>query len=162
MSAKDHTNVKESLRRRDNESVHILLVEDNPADVKLIEQGLDRARVAFRLATVCDGEQAIRFLRNLDDKAVRPNLILLDWALPKMSGHEVLSTIKSDENLRQIPVVVLTSSSAPDDIEGAYNLYANCYLRKPLNADQFLDMIEALERFWLQTATLPRLRRYGL
>lgn len=135
----------------------VLLVEDNPADVALVREALGSSNRGYRLNTAADGTEALRFLRNEGEYASehRPDLILLDWNLPGVDGPEVLLAIKGDPRLQDIPVVVFTNSSAPRDVTGAYDLYANCYVSKPETAERFFEVISTVERFWLQTATLP-------
>ena len=140
-----------------NHMVEILLVEDNPGDIRLTREVLKEARVINTLHTVPDGEEALKFLRKegeFKDKP-RPDLILLDLNLPKKDGREVLKEIKDDEDLRRIPVVVLSTSSAAQDIEKSYNLYANCYITKPVDLEQFIKVVHAIESFWLTIVKLP-------
>jgi chemotaxis family two-component system response regulator Rcp1 len=143
--------------RSSKEPLHVLQVEDNPADVRLTREAFDLCRAAYRLHVVPDGVTAVEFLRRTGpfESAPRPDLILLDLNLPKMDGREVLREIKADETLRNIPVVVLTTSSATDDIQRAYELHANCFITKPVNVERFFEIISEVERFWLDTATLP-------
>lgn len=139
-------------------SLHILLVEDNPGDVRLMREALKfGSNSGHRLAVVDDGEQAIRYLRQISpyDEAVRPDLIFLDLNLPRKDGREVLAEIKSDAALRRIPVIVLTTSEADRDIHRAYDLHANCYVRKPTDLDTYLDVIRACQEFWLRIVQLP-------
>ena len=135
----------------------VLLVEDNAADVRLTREALKEWRVPYRLHAVVDGIEALQYLRRQGpfSNAPRPNVILLDWNLPRMDGREVLREIKTDERLRTIPVVVLTTSKAASDIHKAYDLHANCFINKPVNMSQFFEIIAELERFWVRTATLP-------
>ena len=141
-------------RRR---SFELLLVEDNPADVRLTEEALRESRIPYHLQVASDGVDALACLRREGDFSAccRPHLILLDWNLPRMDGREVLKLIKMDEQLRDIPVVVLTTSTAVSDIEHAYDLQANCFITKPVSVVRFFEVINALEHFWLETATLP-------
>jgi CheY-like chemotaxis protein len=137
--------------------LNILLVEDNPGDVRLMQEAL---RMEGRLKNVYvmdDGEKAIRFLRRQDDfaAAVRPDVIFLDLNLPKRDGREVLADIKSDPDLRRIPVIILSTSEAERDIQYAYDLHANCYVRKPNDLDDYLNVIRACENFWLNVVRLP-------
>jgi chemotaxis family two-component system response regulator Rcp1 len=136
----------------------ILLVEDNPGDVRLIREGLEQGSVRCALSVVGDGVEAMAFLhqRGKYARAPRPNLILLDLNLPRKDGREVLSEIKGHETLRRVPVVVLTSSEADEDITEVYGLSANCYLTKPVSLDRFMDVVHALQKFWLTVARLPR------
>jgi CheY-like chemotaxis protein len=137
--------------------IDILLVEDNPADVRLTREALREARVINSLHVVEDGMEALDFLRKRARYAgsPSPDLILLDLNLPKKDGREVLAEIKQDENWRRIPVVVLTTSRAEEDIVRSYDLHANAYVTKPLDLTQFLEVIRVLEEFWLAVVTLP-------
>ena len=137
--------------------IEILLVEDSPSDVELTISALAAAKVINRLSVVEDGVQAIQFLRREGDyaKAARPDLILLDLNLPRKDGREVLAEIKTDEALRAIPVVVLTTSQAEKDVLLAYAHHANCYITKPVDFPQFLQVVEAIEGFWLSVVKLP-------
>jgi two-component system, chemotaxis family, response regulator Rcp1 len=137
--------------------VEILLVEDNPGDVRLTREALREAKVRNNLHVVDDGVKAIEFLRREGEygDAVRPDLILLDLNLPRMGGREVLEVIKADSSLRNIPVVVLTSSEAEQDIVRAYELHANCYVTKPVDLDQFISVVRSIEDFWLTIVRLP-------
>ncbi|MEW6714479.1 MAG: response regulator [Nitrospirota bacterium] len=138
--------------------IDILLVEDNPGDVRLTQEVLKEAKVKNDLHVVYDGVEALAFLRGEGKykDAKRPDLILLDLNLPKKTGHEVLSEIKSDDNLKRIPVVVLTVSKDEEDIIKSYNLYANCFITKPVDLNQFLNVVKAIEDFWLTIVKLPR------
>ena len=138
-------------------AIEILLVEDSLGDVRLTQEALKEGRFANRLHVVSDGEAALAFLRREGPyrEAVRPDLILLDLNLPKTDGREVLAAIKADETLRRIPVVILTTSKAEQDILRAYDLHANCYITKPVDLEQFLLVINAIEEFWLQIVKLP-------
>ena len=137
--------------------LEILLVEDNPGDVRLIQEALREAKSRHQLRIVRDGVEAMTYLRKLTPyvASARPDLIMLDLNLPKKDGREVLSEIKSDPELRRIPVVVLTTSDAPSDIITSYDLFANCYVAKPASLSQLVSTIHAIERFWLSTVTLP-------
>ncbi len=140
-----------------NHRFEILLVEDNPGDVLLTREAFREGRLAHRLSVAEDGEEAIRFLRRegRHSEAPRPDLILLDLNLPKKDGRELLAEVKDDPVLRQIPVIVLTTSDAEQDVWRAYKLHANCYLTKPVQMDDFLDKIRSLEEFWLTVVRLP-------
>lgn len=142
---------------RDRRPIEILLVEDNPGDVRLTREALKEGKVLNHLHVVEDGEDAVRFLRREGefDGAVRPDLVLLDLNLPRKSGHEVLEEIKTDTDLRRIPVVVLTSSEAETDIARSYDRYANAYITKPVDLDQFISVVRAVEDFWLEVVRLP-------
>jgi CheY-like chemotaxis protein len=137
--------------------VEILLVEDNPGDVRLTIEGLNESKVHNNLHVVRDGVEAMDFLRRSGQRAgtVRPDLILLDLNLPRMDGREVLSAIKSDLNLKTIPVVILTTSRAEQDVLRSYELQANCYITKPADLEQFISMVKSIEDFWFTIATLP-------
>lgn len=137
--------------------VDILLVEDSSADVRLTREALKEAKVVNTLHVVKDGVAALAFLRQQGDYAQspRPKLILLDLNLPKKDGREVLADIKQDEDLKRIPVVVLTTSKAEEDILRSYDLHANAYVTKPVDLNRFFDVIRALEGFWLAVVTLP-------
>jgi chemotaxis family two-component system response regulator Rcp1 len=143
---------------QDCHAVEILLVEDNPGDVELTREALDVAKVANRLHVVDDGSDAVDFLfrRGRFADAPQPDIILLDLNLPNKDGREVLSEIKADANLAQIPIVVLTTSQADEDIMHAYQLHANCYITKPIDFNQFLRIVSAIEEFWLNVVKLPR------
>ena len=137
--------------------MHILLVEDNPGDVRLTQEVLKDSSVHHGLSYVPDGEAAIQFLKQAApyQSAERPDLILLDLNLPKKDGRQVLEEIKADPDLRAIPVVVLTTSRAEQDVLAAYSLHANCYVQKPVDLDQFWSIVRAIEEFWLTTVSLP-------
>ena len=137
--------------------IEILLVEDNPGDVRLVREVFKDAKVANNISVAEDGVEAMAFLRN-EGKfagAVRPDLILLDLNLPKKDGREVLTEIKTDEALKRIPVIVLTTSSAEEDIMKSYSEYANSYITKPINLDQFINVVRSIEDFWLTIVKLP-------
>jgi chemotaxis family two-component system response regulator Rcp1 len=140
------------------EKVEILLIEDNPGDVRLIKEGLRDSRVINQIHVVQDGEEAANFLfkNNGYSDAPTPDIILLDLNLPKKDGRALLAEIKKDERLQRIPIVILTSSKAESDIEMAYQLHANSYLRKPLDLAEFVAMIQSFEQFWLTRVILPR------
>ena len=133
------------------------MVEDNPGDVRLTVEALKEAKVRNNLHTVEDGVEALAFLRREGRyaEAPRPDLVLLDLNLPKMNGREVLAEIKEDPDLRRIPVVILTISQAEQDIVKSYNLHANCYITKPVDLDQFLEVVKSIENFWLTMVMLP-------
>jgi two-component system response regulator len=136
----------------DERSAEILLVEDNPADVDLTRESLDEARVLCNLHVTRDGVEAMKFLRKEGEyeDVPTPDLVLLDLNLPKKDGRDVLEECKSDEVLRRIPIVVLTSSQAEIDIQKAYDLHANSYVVKPVDLDQFVDIMESIGGFWLR------------
>ena len=135
----------------------ILLVEDNPGDVRLMVEALKENRVGDNLHVVGDGVEALAFLRREGGyaDAPRPDLILLDLRLPRKDGHEVLTEIKADEDLKRIPVVVLTISGAEVDVIEAYNSYVNCYVIKPVDLDQFIKVVKSIVDFWLTIVKLP-------
>ncbi len=137
--------------------IDILLVEDNPGDVRLAKEALKESKVKNKLFVVEDGVEAMAFLRQQGEYAgaPRPDLILLDLNLPRKSGREVLAEVKTDESLKRIPVVVLTVSRAEEDILKCYNHHANCYITKPLNFDQFMEVTKSIEDFWLTIVKLP-------
>jgi two-component system, chemotaxis family, response regulator Rcp1 len=146
------TNADEGVR-----PIEILLVEDNLGDVRLAREALKEVKLLNRLFAVPDGEEAIAFLRREGRyaDAVRPDLIFLDLNLPKKDGREVLAEIKSDPDLRRIPVVVLTSSGAEEDILKTYNLHANCYVAKPVDLERFITVVKSIEDFWVSIVRLP-------
>ena len=135
----------------------ILLVEDNPADVRLTREAFHEGKILNNLMVAKDGVEAMEFLhrRGQYAGAARPDLILLDLNLPRKDGREVLAEIKSDPALMRIPVVVLTTSRAEMDIIKSYNLHANCYVVKPVDLDQFIEVIKSIDNFWLTAVTLP-------
>jgi len=137
--------------------IEILLVEDNPGDARLTKEALKEAQVRNRLNHIGDGVEALAFLRRQGQYATahRPDLILLDLNLPRKDGREVLAEIKADERLKCIPVVVLTTSQAEEDIARAYNLNANCYVSKPIDLDQFIKVVQTIKDFWLTIVKLP-------
>lgn len=134
-----------------------LLVEDNPGDVRLTQEALRSHKVQNNLHVVNDGEEAMAFLRKQGKyaNAPRPDIILLDLNLPRKDGREVLADIKSDPSLKTIPVVVITSSEAEQDVIKSYNLNANCYVTKPVNLDQFIKVVQSINDFWLTIVKLP-------
>ena len=137
--------------------VDILLIEDNPGDVRLTQEAFREARIPIKISVSMDGEDALAFLKRTSpyENAIRPDLILLDLNIPKRDGREVLAEIKADALLRNIPVVVLTTSNAEQDIQKTYNLQVNAYINKPVDFDHFLDIVHKIEEFWLMTAILP-------
>ena len=141
-----------------DEAIHILLVEDNPGDVRLTKEALRGAKVANDLRVVGDGEEAIEYLRRRGRyvDAPRPDIVLLDLNLPRLDGREVLMDIKSDPDLAKIPIIILTSSTAERDIHSAYELHANCYISKPVDFTEFIEAVRSLEGFWLRIVRLPR------
>ena len=137
--------------------IEILLVEDNPGGVRLTVEALKEAKVINHLTVVKDGVEALAFLRRQGSytTAPRPHLILLDLNLPRKDGREVLADIKTDDNLKRIPVVVLTTSQDEQDVLKSYNLHANCYITKPVDLDQFVRVVRSIEDFWLGIVVLP-------
>jgi len=143
--------------------IAILLIEDNPGDVRLTTEALRDAKVNNNMAVAADGLEAMALLRQEGKYAgaVRPDLILLDLNLPRMNGFEVLDAIKEDDDLKRIPVVVLTTSEAEQDIIRSYNLYANAYITKPVDLGQFIRVIKSIEDFWLEIVRLPNGKYVG-
>ncbi len=137
--------------------IEILLVEDSPSDTELTIEALREAKVSNHLSTVEDGVQAMEFLRRQGRyaQAPRPDLIMLDFNLPRKDGRDVLAELKADPNLTTIPVVVLTTSRAEEDVLRAYQLNANCYITKPVDFQQFVHVVQSVESFWLTVVTLP-------
>ncbi len=137
--------------------IEVLLVEDSPSDARLTEEAFRDGKIANRLTIVTDGLEALAYLRRTGAyaKAPRPDLILLDLNLPKMDGREVLRLIKTDDALKTIPVVVLTTSEADQDVLKAYEYHANCYIRKPVDLARFLQIVSMIEDFWLTVVKLP-------
>lgn len=137
--------------------IEILLVEDNPGDIRLTQEVLKEGRIHNHLNVVDDGEKAIAFLTRTSPytQAPNPDLVLLDLNLPRRGGLEVLQMIKTNDALRHIPVIIFTTSQAAEDIMSAYNLYANCYITKPIDLEQFTKSIKSIEDFWLTMVKLP-------
>ncbi len=131
--------------------IEILLIEDNPGDARLTQEALKDGKVKNNLSIIYDGEEAMDFIykRNKYKDAVRPDLIILDLNLPKKNGREILAEIKEDEDLKTIPVVILTTSKAEEDIIKSYQLHANCYLVKPIDLNKFFELVKSIEGFWL-------------
>ncbi|MBA3460644.1 MAG: response regulator [Deltaproteobacteria bacterium] len=138
--------------------IEILLVEDNPGDVRLTQEALREGKVKNRLHIARDGVEAMEFLRRQGKhaSATRPDLVLLDLNLPRKDGREVLAEIKADPDLKTLPVVVLTTSTAEADILKTYSLHANCYIQKPVDLDQFVTVVKSIDDFWLTVVRLPR------
>jgi CheY-like chemotaxis protein len=138
-------------------TVHILLVEDNEGDILLTTEALEEGKIANTLSVVKDGKAAIDYLekRGEYEKTQTPDLILLDVNLPKKNGHEVLKYIKENTHLKQIPVIILTTSSTDRDINLSYKNHANCYISKPVEADNFLEVVSSIEDFWISIVKLP-------
>lgn len=141
-------------------SIEVLLVEDSPGDVRLTKEAFRDANGAIRLHVASDGIEAMAFLthQGVHADAPRPDFILLDLNLPKMDGREVLATIKSDDNLKTIPTIILTTSDAEADILKSYELQANCYLTKPVQLGEFEEVVKSINDFWLLRAQLPMRR----
>ena len=143
---------------RDMNVIEILMVEDSPSDVFLTKEAIKEAKLLNNLHVVQDGVEAMDFLRkqNQFTKVPRPDLILLDLNLPRKDGREVLAEVKTDAKLKSIPIVVLTSSEADEDILKAYGLHANCYITKPVDFGRFKEVVRSIENFWLTIVTLPK------
>jgi len=138
--------------------IEILLVEDSPSDAQLAVEALQSAKIANHLSRVEDGVEAMQFLRREGPyrEVPRPDLILLDLNLPRKDGREVLEELKEDPQFKRIPVVVLTTSRAEQDVLRSYALHANCYITKPVDFTQFMDVVKSIEHFWLAVVTLPK------
>ena len=138
--------------------IQILLVEDNPADIRLTREALKQCPVPCEVSVVEDGMEAVEFLQREGRfaDAPRPDLVLLDLNLPRLSGREVLARIKADPGLRRIPVIVLTTSEAQEDVLGAYDLHANSYVPKPVDLDRFMAVMGVIQTYWLSVVRLPR------
>lgn len=137
--------------------IEILMVEDNPGDVRLTQEALKGGKIWNEINVVCDGVAALDYLLRVPpyENAVRPDLVLLDLNLPRKDGREVLAAIKANPSLMTIPVVILTTSQAEEDVVRAYNLHANCYVTKPVDFEQFTRIVQAIEQFWLSVVSLP-------
>ena len=135
----------------------ILIAEDNPTDVMIMREAMEGAKVHLELHAVPDGVAALEFLRRMgpNQNAPRPDLILLDLNMPRKNGHEVLAEIKMDPAFKKIPVVMLTTSQAEDDLAKAYANHVNCYIRKPVDFENFVDVVRSIEQFWFTVVTLP-------
>lgn len=146
--------VAEHLR---HQAIEILLVEDNPGDVRLMREALRDSKMINQLHAVPDGHEALAFLRKkgVYFNATLPDLILLDLNLPRKDGREVLSELKADPHLRKIPVVIVTSSKVEEDILKSYDHHANCYVTKPLDLEKFVEVVKAIEYFWVSIVKLP-------
>ena len=140
------------------QQIHILLVDDNEGDLYLTKEALDGAQFINKISIAYDGIEAIGFLKDClkGGPQTMPDLILLDINLPKMDGTEVLSIIKNDPDLKRIPVIMLTTSSAEKDILASYENYANCYITKPVDLTRFMDVVRTIENFWLSIVKLPK------
>jgi len=141
--------------------IEILLVEDNSADVVLMEEVLADAGIVFKMHTANDGEEASAYLRRegVFAEEVLPDLVILDLNISKKHGHEVLREIKEDENLKHIPVIIMTTSQAKEDILKSYQLHANCYIVKPVGLEEFIKVVKAIELFWFSIVKLPTLSK---
>jgi two-component system, chemotaxis family, response regulator Rcp1 len=139
------------------ETFDILLVEDNPGDARLAQEALKEGRMTSRLKVVVDGVEAMAYLRREGQYAAapRPHMVLLDLNLPRKDGRQVLAELKVDDDLRRIPVVVLTTSQAEQDILRSYDLHANCYITKPVDLDRFIAVVRSIEEYWCSVVTLP-------
>lgn len=146
-------------RNRQRKNLELLLIEDNPAEILLMEEILSEAGVAIDLQVACDGEAALAYLRRSGRyaTAARPDLIILDLNLPGRDGRQVLGEIKDDPELRAIPVIILSTSQAEEDILQCYRLQANCYITKPVSLEEFIEVVRAIEWFWARTVKLPGL-----
>jgi chemotaxis family two-component system response regulator Rcp1 len=142
---------------KDVRPIEILLVEDNPGDVRLTIEALKEVGVSNRLSVAPDGVEAVKLLKREvpHGGAPRPDVIILDLNLPKKNGLDLLRFVKGDASLRRIPVIVLTTSDADDDVLTSYDLYANCYVKKPIDMEQFIQVVRAIDAFWFGVVTLP-------
>ena len=145
------------MNKSDGEPVEILLVEDNPADVRLTQEAFKEGKVHNHMSIARNGEEALAFLRRAGQfaDAPRPDIILLDLNLPRKDGREVLAEIKEDADLKHIPVVILTTSENENDLIQSYSLHANCYICKPVDLENFLEVVRRIEGFWLEIVKLP-------
>ena len=143
---------------RQIKTINILLVEDNPGDIRLTKEVLKEGKIRNKLSVVMDGEEALNFLKKTGkyNDAITPDIILLDLNLPKKDGREVLADIKADPELMLIPVIVLTTSQAEQDILYMYSNHANCYITKPVDFNQFINVVRSIEDFWLTIVKLPK------
>lgn len=141
----------------DGQPIRILLVEDSPSDVELTREALAAGKIRNSLTVACDGLEALAYLRREGEHAgaPRPHIVLLDLNLPKMNGLEVLAEMKADADLRRIPVVVLTTSAAEEDVLRSYDHHANCYVQKPVDLKRFMTIVQSIEDFWLTIVQLP-------
>ena len=147
-------------KMEDDEMIEILLVEDNPADVRLTREAMRESKLINKLSVVSDGVEALAYLRKEGQysEATTPDLILLDLNLPKKDGREVLEEVKRDTRLQTIPVVILTTSEAEQDILKSYHLHANCYISKPVAFDKFIKVVQSIENFWFTIAKIPSMK----
>src|ERR1700761_2844886 len=138
------------------ESLNILLIEDSPSDVRLVREALKETPIPVEMTVVRDGVEAMDYLHQAEQGTIsRPDLVLLDLNLPRKNGREVLAEVKGSPALRQIPVVVMTSSRSEEDVQEAYELNANCYITKPADLSEYVKVVRSIEDFWFATATLP-------
>ncbi|TKB95982.1 response regulator [Pedobacter cryophilus] len=139
------------------EQIHILLVEDNEGDILLTKEALEEAKIIIKLTVVRDGQEAIDYMNKKGNylNAILPDLVLLDVNLPKKNGHEVLKSLKQNDDIKHIPVIMLTTSSSEKDINLAYHNYANCYITKPVEVADFLKVVSSIEDFWISLVKLP-------
>lgn len=139
-------------------TIDILLVEDNPGDVRLTREALKEGHIAVNLRVANDGLEAMKMLRQEGEYVTLPlpDIVLLDLNMPRMDGREVLRRIKTDDNLKRLPVVILTTSAAEKDILQAYGLHANCYITKPVELEEFMEIVKSIEGFWLTVVKLPK------
>jgi CheY-like chemotaxis protein len=139
------------------EAIHILLVEDNEGDIMLTREALKEAKISLKLSVVKDGKEAIDFINKQGKytEATMPDMVLLDVNLPKINGLEVLQFIKTDEGLKHIPIIMLTTSSSEKDINASYKNYANCFITKPLDLNDFFSVVASIENFWISIVKLP-------
>ena len=151
-----------STMENNTQPIEILLVEDNPGDARLTIEAMREAKVRNRIHVVEDGVEAMEFLRRQGrfGEAPRPDLILLDLNLPRKDGREVLAEVKADPDLKRIPVVVLTTSRAEEDVLRAYNLHANCYVTKPVDLEQFMKIVSQIDEFWVKVSGVNRNVRF--
>ena len=149
------TYIKASWMPQSHKPTELLIIEDNPGDVRLLEEAFRELQANIHIQIARDGAEGLEMVLDSGPRRRRPDLILLDLNLPKVSGHDVLSRLKTDPNTRRIPVIVLTSSKAESDVRRAYELHANAYLRKPSTLDGLLAAAQDIKNFWMETATLP-------
>ncbi|MCU0608341.1 MAG: response regulator [Chitinispirillaceae bacterium] len=138
--------------------VDILLIEDNPGDIRLMQEAMIDARISNQLHVVSDGAEALEYLLSPGADRPTPDIIFLDLNLPRKDGREVLEAIKNNDDLKRIPVIVLTTSSSDEDIIRSYNLHANCFITKPVDPRKFMDMFLSIDHFWFTVVTLPKAR----
>lgn len=145
------------MEQADERQIDILLVEDNLGDLRLLEEALVESKLHLNLSVARDGQEALDFLEQQGDFAdsPRPDLVLLDWNLPKVKGEQVLKAVKDNDHLKHIPVVVLTSSQAQEDVLRSYDLHANCFITKPIDFDKFSSIVNAIGGFWFSIVRLP-------